>query len=122
MALPLPHVLDGEIQDNFDEIAKQFPLVGFLRLAVVADRKEALGTGTLTWPGGSQFSTGLTITHGLGTTPINVQTSVVGGATPLLALSQSSIGGTTFVVAAQTIDGSSPANTRTDTIHWRAVG
>lgn len=123
MTLPLPPVTNHEgqldpevVQFNFDKLAQLVPETGGLSVRL------RFGTGTLTWPGGSQFSNGLSPTHGLGTTPQVVVAIVMRSTTPLVVLNLTATGATTFSVVGETSDATSPANTRTDTVHWLVIG
>lgn len=69
MTHPLPHQIDGPVGENFDELAKQFPVNGqnlannVLRLLTSANVRLAFGTETVTFAASAQ-SDDEDITHG----------------------------------------------------------
>lgn len=77
------------------------------------------GAGTVTWPGGSQTSTALTVTHGLGRTPVAVVATNTSAPNPMFTMNYTA---TTFQVVCGTNDLSSPANGVTNGFVWVAVG
>lgn len=77
MTLPLPSIVDDpEVQQNFDTIARQFPvtapnLTGVLKLASGSTAKVAYGKATFTWTA-SILSGLVEVTHGMGVEPVAV--------------------------------------------------
>ena len=78
------------------------------------------GTGTATWPGGSQFTNTVTITHGLGRTPIAVVCTCITGGAAIGAYQAFGYTSTTFAVKAQAVDGGTTAGSQT--FAWVAIG
>lgn len=82
------------------------------------------GTSVVTWPGGSQTSSVLTVTHGLGRAPVVVLVTLTSWA----ASTQYPVGATVsyttanFGLVASTTDGSSPAAATAATYAWVAIG
>lgn len=82
-----------------------------------------VGTGTLTFPGASIFTSTLTVTHGLGRTPVVAfVVPMQGAATYIIVPETFSYTNTTFQVNAATSDNSTPAAATTKTIGWVAIG
>jgi hypothetical protein len=76
------------------------------------------GGSNVTYPGGSSQSSAATVTHELGRTPTVVFTQSRGinyHARP------ASLGATTFTVATQTLDGTSPAAATSVDFYWLAL-
>ena len=77
MALP-HHIPDNPTQDNFDNLdlrttgAEGRLTANTAAIAANAARLPIGGGAVVVWPGGSQFSNTLTVTHGLGRTPAAV--------------------------------------------------
>ena len=105
MRLPFT-VRDRDVQANFDK------LLGLLGFNIL--RK---GTGTVTFPGGSAFTSETTVPHGLGTTPSQVLVTSTGAVTHVTV---NDVGVTTFDVVGATIDGSTPAAGTSGTFYWIA--
>ena len=87
--------------------------------------KVTVGTGTITWPGGSFISNTITVTHGLGVTPVVTVVVSTGGSFGLTAipvLAATTLTSTTFAATVVTVDGNTPAGTSTTTFYWIAVG
>ena len=110
------YVADGDwdaVQRNFEKLRAFVPDTGGKSVGL------RFGVATVTWPGGSQQSDSINVTHGLGKTPTVVFTqsdTVIAHARP------ASIGATQFAVQMRTVDGSSPLATRTDFVYWIAIG
>ena len=83
----------------------------------------AWGSGTVTWPGGSGGSNSIAVAHGLGAVPASVICTV--GASSGLSnspvIEAINLTSSSFQVACQTVDGTSPANTATTTFFWLAI-
>lgn len=98
------------------------PLSGVqpLMLAAVGARSVAFGTGTETWPGGTQQGATITVTHGLGTTPALV---FVIGSTGAFMTSYVvfTLGSTTFQTRGWAATGT-PAAASSETFYWLAIG
>ena len=77
------------------------------------------GSGTLTFPGSSDSTGELTVTHGLATTPVAVLVTGTGGTT---LVTVNDVGGTTFDALGVTTDGSEPAADTESTFYWLAIG
>jgi hypothetical protein len=106
--MKLPFVIrDRNIQGNFDRLGQ---LLGLEKLRI--------GSGTLTFPGGSTFTSETTVTHGLGTTPRAVLVTGTFGAS---MVSVNDVGATTFDALGCTIDGSTPAAATAGTFFWLAA-
>lgn len=82
------------------------------------------GTGVATFPGGSIASTAVTITHGLGRTPLAVVAGSGGSGSgvnnPPLAVAYNYTA-TTFDLEMVTIDGQTPANGSVANYSWIAL-
>lgn len=77
------------------------------------------GAASVTWPGGSPFSTAKTVTHGLGRTPVTVLTTPNNSPSTCYV---DTVGATTFNITLHTDDGSSPAAATTRTVYWLVIG
>lgn len=118
MSISLERVLEGEwggIDRNFRSIAQ---------LAIDTGGKDIgvrYGVGTVTWPGGTQFTGVVTIPHGLGKTPVDVlvtpKVTTVAGYT----LWAATFTATTFQVAGWTMNAAPGAGT-TDLFSWLVIG
>lgn len=118
MALPLPGGLDPDPdrQQKFEALAKAVP--GYGGLAV----EERFGVSILTWPGATTISGTLTVTHGLGRAPVNVQATTKGILGEVLCAEAGNYTATTFDLHAQFVAGFTPAAAATFQVAWRAVG
>lgn len=122
MSLPLPdsqvdqkpwEVEREGVQRNFETIARAILDTGGQSLAL------RMGSDVLTWPGGASVSNNVTVTHGLART---VVAAFVTGTGNLSAWSTGSLGATTFVVQAKTVDGTFPALGTQGFFFWLAIG
>lgn len=106
------------LQRNIDNLARLILDTGGVSLAV------RIGTSTITWAGGSAFSTATAVTHGLGTTPkiVIVGVNASSGLTATPSVESRSFGATTFTAQCGTVDAQVPANTSTTAISWIAIG
>lgn len=97
-----------------EEGKSSFPqLVGLL-----AKRKLNFGAANVEWAGGTPNSKEVTISHGLGVTPVAVTANSV--SVTIIATKTYTL--TNFNVWARTGDGSSPAAGTKEEIHWIAIG
>lgn len=85
----------------------------------MADRKLAFGVGTLHWAGLSALSNTLTVTHGLGATPIVVVGNVNNAAYDRI-ISFGNLGATTF--DANGFDAGGIPGASDATFYWIAIG
>ena len=95
-----------------------------LQLSSAASRKIAFGTGSTTFPGGSNSATNAVVTHGMGLAPVFVICSAgASGATPFVDfVIVSPITTTQFTVLIRAADGSSPVATTPANFVWAAIG
>lgn len=123
----LPHSVGGPVQENFDKLLKtvkdNVSRLGVVEVAVAA--LQALGLTKRT-RGVANVSTvaavtgSATVTHGLGTTPNNVQaTSQNTSGAGLAIVGVASIGATTFDIFIRYGDG--VARTLTVVVGWEAI-
>jgi autotransporter-associated beta strand protein len=77
------------------------------------------GSGTLTFPGGSTFTSETTVSHGLEAAPSAVLVTGTLGAT---MVSVNGVDADSFDVLGCTIDGSTPAAATSGTFYWLAIG
>jgi hypothetical protein len=95
----------------------------FLKLAVGADRKIAFGQSNVTWPGAASISNQLTVTHGLGTTPlVVVATMQTNSQGQVIACHAGGYTATTFLLQAEWVGGFQPGAGGTIPAAWVAVG
>ncbi len=79
------------------------------------------GSGTLTWPGASQFSNNLVVPHGLNAVPTSVQaTSQLPAGGAAVEMHWVSVDATNITFRGHTTDGSSPLATATTSFFWEA--
>jgi hypothetical protein len=120
-------VADQRAQENFEQLEGDL-VKNWLALAapLAAGRKIAFGGGTVTWLGGSTFSSLTTVNHGLGVTPTAVVVcDAAGGGLAHNAVFTVNGGGLTntqFSVNAETGDLTAPANGTTRNFFWAAIG
>lgn len=110
----LEHTGDGNstIDRNFELLRSIVIDTGALEVGM------RFGVATDTWPGAAQISTGVVVTHGLGTTPKVVfcqSQTVVAHARP------TAVGATTFTINHRTVDASAPAIGNAP-VYWLAIG
>jgi hypothetical protein len=110
----LPHLdNDPGRQANWEELLRRMIDTGGQSNVAVR-----FGAATDAWPGGSDTTTGVAVSHGLGNTPTAVftqSTTVTAHARP------TAVGASTFTVNHRTIDASTPAAANT-TVYWLAIG
>jgi hypothetical protein len=115
--LPVPSFEDATA--NFESLQ-----LSILQLLKPQKLQLAFGSGALAWPGGSQFSSTLTVAHGLGVTPQAVMalTALPAGAASVLVAYVPPSDATNIYLRGHTTDGSSPLITDTTNLYWLAVG
>jgi hypothetical protein len=110
----LPHLdNDPGRQANWEELLRR--LIG---TGAQSDLELRFGVATDAWPGGSDTSTGVAVTHGLGKTPVCVFTqsqTIVAHARP------TAVGATSFNINHRTVDASTPAAANAS-VYWLAIG
>lgn len=112
--------------DVFAELGRLAALIRQLQgvLKLVSDKHFALGTATLTWPGGSNYSNNLTVTHGHGFTPfivLPIQGQAGPGPANEIRVHAYNFTATTFVAFAK-YDPSVPGAGFTQAFVWLAIG
>lgn len=109
------HARDPELQRNLDELKGRTIDTGGKSVRL------RFGTGTLVYTASQQSAT-LTVTHGLGTTPVNVQLTPSSAGLGLFAvdLIDGSKTSTTFQVAGYIVNGG--AVTVNESFDWLAIG
>lgn len=116
MTIALENLSDGSVSDrNFQAL---------MRLVLDTGGKTVgirFGAATLTWAGGTQFSNGLTVTHGLGKTPIGVLATANLGTLAGVAAWATTPGATTFTLQGWDPAGS-PGAGATDKVFWVVIG
>lgn len=82
-----------------------------------------VATGTLTWPGSSQLSSTVTVTHGCPFTPLLVLGGTTGdpGAANVIGVDCHTFGATTFKAQAK-YDPTTPTTGHTEAFAWVAFG
>jgi len=114
MDFRLPPDLGRQIRAITDDLAALARAVRW-----VAGLHVRFGFDTVTYAGGSRYSASTTVTHGLEKTPVVVFTQSQGID---YATRPTSVGGTTFQVAANRIDGSLPAASTEVGFYWLTIG
>lgn len=85
--------------------------------------KVRFGSGTVTWPGASQLTGVVTVTHGMGLTPtavVAIATFTAGAGSAMVGLTGAP-GATTFTIQGYNPGGAPVAGT-TSTFYWLAIG
>jgi hypothetical protein len=122
VALSLQAVHDPASDQNFRQIANQFPIQGAnlagVLMLVSGEAKVAVGKAEATYGGGSVEATQV-ITHGLGREVKFADISVEDAG---YVDGTASYGATTFTAKVQKRDGTSPANGTKAVFHWIAIG
>lgn len=127
MTLPLQAVADPATDQNFRQIAEQFPIQpqnvanAFLGLAVTGKHKVAWGETTVKYTSAAVESTEASITHGLGTEkvfPFFTTAQTIGGRVTDYEITERTKTVFKFKGVIQTAFGSE----QTITVLWLAIG
>ena len=89
---------------------------------MLAGRSILGGQGSVTFPGGSPFSSYVTVPHGLGKVPTSIVLTEVNTGVATVAVNPAAITATSFQVRARQADGSSPVAGVQSFFYWQAMG
>jgi hypothetical protein len=118
MTVRLEQLADGSVADrNFQALARFVLDTG----GVTAGARW--GTGTVTWPGGSPFTSTLTLAHGLGKAPVvAVATPQLAGASQVCSMNVVTFDATNVQWRGYATDDTSPAAAVTKIFYWLVIG
>lgn len=117
MTIALEDVKAGDweaVRRAVDTLRSLVPDMGGASLSV------RIGVATLTWPGGSQSTSGAVVQHGLGKTPVVVLATVLNPPVDAWSWVQT-LTSTAFTVVGRT-SSAAPAGGTTATVSWLAIG